>query len=60
MTKPVLNSEVVKTPGRDCIVLKISGSAKDGCAFRTRGDKVIRLGSILFNLSISSAESPSN
>ena len=33
----------------------MSGSASEGCAFKTLGESEILLGSILFNLSISSA-----
>ena len=55
MTNPVLNSDVVRTPGSACIVLKRSGSASAGADLNIRGDRLTVLGWILFFLLIFSA-----
>ena len=55
ITSPVLNSDVVRTPGSACIVLKRSGSASAGADLNILGDKLTVLGWILFFLLIFSA-----
>ena len=48
ITNPVLNSEVVNTPGNAWIVRNKSGSANAGADLNIRGDKFTVLGCILF------------